>query len=101
ITGSDFAKIATEAILGIKPQVPKANNMSYVGVKSPQFSFSRIKGADPILRVEMTSTGEVASFGEDVYEAFLKSLIATGVALPSKSVFISLAGDENKIKFLE
>ena len=49
----------------------------------------------------MASTGEVACFGDDVYEAFLKSLIATGVSLPKKSVFISLAGDENKVEFYE
>ena len=101
VTGVNFAKIATEAILGKKIKPVAANNISYVGVKSPQFSFSRIKGADPILRVEMASTGEVACFGHDVYEAFLKSLIASGVSLPQKSVFVSLAGEENKVKFLE
>ena len=74
---------------------------SYVAVKSPQFSFARIKGADPVLRVEMASTGEVATFGDDIYEAFLKSIIATGTSLPKKSVFISLAGEENKLEFLE
>jgi len=101
VSGVNFAKIATEAILGKKIKTIKPNNIKYVGVKSPQFSFSRIKGADPILRVEMASTGEVACFGDDIYEAFLKSLIATGVSLPKKSVFVSLAGDENKIKFHE
>src|SRR3972149_6489745 len=91
-----FIRIATKAILG------KMSNVNeYVAVKAPQFSFSRIKGADPILRVEMTSTGEVGCFGDDIYEAFLKSLLATGVTLPKKSVFVSLAGDENKVKFHE
>ncbi len=103
VTGINFAKVATEAILGkisnFKFQI--SNSSTYVGVKAPQFSFSRIKGADPILRVEMASTGEVATFGSDIYEAFLKSLLATGNRLPEKSVFISLAGDENKVKFLE
>ncbi len=102
VTGINFAKVATEAILDIgTPKQYLTNNLKYVGVKAPQFSFSRIKGADPILRVEMASTGEVACFGNDVFEAFLKALIATGVTLPKKSVFISLAGDENKVKFLE
>ena len=102
VSGVNFAKVATEAILS-KPLslIPHPSSLSYVGVKSPQFSFQRIKGADPILRVEMASTGEVAAFGDDVYEAFLKSIIATGVRLPEKSVFISLAGDENKTEFLE
>jgi len=101
VTGVNFVKVATEAMLKIgKPKVYESNNIGYVGVKAPQFSFSRIRGADPILRVEMTSTGEVACFGNDIAEAFLKSIISTGVKLPKKSVFISLAGDENKIKFL-
>ncbi|HLA03911.1 MAG TPA: carbamoyl-phosphate synthase large subunit [Patescibacteria group bacterium] len=102
VSGVNFAKVATEAILD-KPSsfILHPLSLNYVGVKSPQFSFQRIKGADPILRVEMASTGEVACFGDDVNEAFLKSIIATGVKLPQKSVFISLAGDENKIEFLE
>ena len=103
ITGVNFAKVATEAILNTKnsDRIFKTNTLKYVGVKAPQFSFSRIKGADPILRVEMASTGEVACFGKDIYEAFLKSVIATGIHLPKKSVFISIAGEENKVKFLK
>jgi len=100
VSGVNFAQLATEAILGKKTKVYPPKTLDYVGVKAPQFSFSRIKQADPILRVEMASTGEVACFGKDIYEAFLKSLIATGNHLPQKSVFISLAGQENKVKFL-
>lgn len=102
VLGTNYVKIATEAILGKNPASAQDKKLptNYVGVKAPQFSFSRIKGADPILRVEMSSTGEVACFGDDIHEAFLKSIIATGTALPKKSVFISLAGDENKAKFL-
>ncbi|KKR66081.1 MAG: Carbamoyl-phosphate synthase, large subunit, partial [Candidatus Curtissbacteria bacterium GW2011_GWA1_40_47] len=102
VTGVNFIEVATNAILNIN-QIPntKYQILDYVGVKAPQFSFSRIKGADPILRVEMTSTGEVGCFGDDIYEAFLKSLLATGVTLPKKSVFVSLAGDENKVDFLD
>lgn len=101
ISGNNFAKIATKIILGQKVKSVEPKNLPYVGVKSPQFSFARIKGADPVLRVEMASTGEVAAFGDDIYEAFLKSLIASGSTLPSNSVFISLAGDKNKAEFLE
>jgi carbamoyl-phosphate synthase large subunit len=103
VTGINFARVATESILGVNSdnKVYKTGPLNYVGVKAPQFSFSRIKGADPILRVEMASTGEVACFGKDTEEAFLKSIVATGMVLPKKSVFISLAGEENKIKFLE
>ena len=72
----------------------------YVGVKAPQFSFSRIKGADPILRVEMASTGEVGCLGYDVEEAFLKSVLSTGFTWPRKGILISLGGDVNKAKFL-
>ncbi len=101
VTGINFVKIATNSMLGKNSQFSTINSQvkGYVGVKAPQFSFSRVKGADPILRVEMASTGEVACFGKDTEEAFLKSIIATGVKLPQKSVFISLAGDENKTKF--
>ncbi len=102
VLGTNYAQLATEAILNLNPKpINKHLPTNYVAVKAPQFSFSRIKGADPVLRVEMSSTGEVACFGEDVHEAFLKSLIATGTTLPKKAVFISLAGDENKAKFLD
>ncbi len=101
VSGTNFAKVATRVILGKKQEKIEMKNLPYVGVKSPQFSFARIKGADPVLRVEMASTGEVAAFGDDFYEAFLKSIIASGSNLPSKSVFISLAGDENKANFLD
>ncbi|KAK7681733.1 hypothetical protein QCA50_015080 [Cerrena zonata] len=58
----------------------------YVGVKVPQFSFSRLSGADPVLGVEMASTGEVACFGKDKYEAYLKALISTGITPPKKNI---------------
>ena len=113
VTGINFAQVATEAILNIsskfafrletrsKRAIQSSKLQDYVAVKSPQFSFARIKGADPVLRVEMASTGEVATFGDDIYEAFLKSIIATGTSLPKKSVFISLAGEEIKLDFLQ
>lgn len=102
VTGVNFIKLATSAILKSK-SLPAVNYQikNRVGVKAPQFSFTRIRGADPVLRVEMSSTGEVACFGKDVYEAFLKSQLATGLRMPQKSVFVSLGGDENKAKFLE
>ncbi len=104
VTGVNFIKVATQAILNPN-QLPTASYqlpaMHHVGVKAPQFSFTRIRGADPILRVEMSSTGEVACFGKDVYEAFLKSQLATGIKMPEKSVFVSIGGDKNKARFLE
>ena len=102
VTGYNFAEIATKVTLG-ETIVDRfeTTKLNYVGVKSPQFSFSRIFGADPVLRVEMSSTGEVACFGENIYEAYLKSLLAVGIELPRKSVFLSLGGEENKFKFIE
>ena len=70
-----------------------------MGVKAPQFSFSRLKGADPVLGVEMASTGDVACLGEDAEEAFLKAVMASGVHPPKKGIIISLGGEENKRRF--
>ena len=83
--------------------VPSLNilNIPYVGVKAPQFSYSRLKGADPILRVEMGSTGEVASLGPTLETAYLKAMLSTGIHMPQIGVLISLGGDLNKAKFLE
>lgn len=58
----------------------------------PQFSFSRLAGADVMLGVEMASTGEVACFGKDRYEAYLKALISTGFQVPKKNIFLSIGG---------
>jgi len=101
VSGRNFAKTATLAILGkeLKPQ-NQILDLDFVGVKVPQFSFSRLRGVDPVLRVEMASTGEVACLGDDIQEACLKALLATDQKLPQKTVLISLGGEENKIRFL-
>jgi len=103
VTGYNFIEIATEAMLGMaEKKAYKTLDLDHVGVKAPQFSFSRLKGADPVLSVEMASTGEVACFGHDVYEAFLKSMISTGFVIPKKkSVLISIGKIEDKASFLE
>ena len=80
--------------------IQQSNNLPFVAVKVPQFSFQRITGADPILRVEMASTGEVACFGEDVEEAFLKGELSVGGKIPRHGIFLSLGGEENKADFL-
>ena len=106
--GINLVEIATEAIvahyenkkMGKKIEA-NVLNVPYVGVKAPQFSFSRLKGADPILRVEMASTGEVAALGRNLEAAYLKSILATGFKLPEKGVLISLGGELNKAKFLD
>jgi len=63
-----------------------------VGVKVPQFSFSRLAGADVVMGVEMVSTGEVACFGPNRHEAYLKGLLSTGFTVPKKSIFVSIGG---------
>lgn len=101
VTGYNFIEIATEAMLGIaKKGVYKTLDLDHVGVKAPQFSFSRLKGADPVLGVEMASTGEVACFGDDLYEAFLKAMISTGFEIPNKNILISIGKTEDKADFL-
>lgn len=100
--GADFIEAATRAMIGAPIQdLPEgvkldgandrpAHPENYVGVKSPMFSFKRLLGADPTLGVEMASTGEVACYGNDKEEAFLKSLLATNFAMPHKSVLVSV-----------
>ena len=105
VTGIDFIKLAVDAFLNKTPITPISliplTPRSFVAVKAPQFSFARLTGADPILHVEMASTGEVACFGEDLEEAFLKAELAVGGKIPKKGIFISLGGNDNKIRFLE
>jgi carbamoyl-phosphate synthase / aspartate carbamoyltransferase len=102
VLGTDLIELATKAIMNepyeayptptIKPNT--------VAVKVPQFSFSRLAGADPILGVEMASTGEVACFGTNKYEAYLKALVATGFRLPEKNILISIGSFKEKQEFL-
>jgi len=95
--------IATRVILG--EDVPKVEksvfDLDYVGVKAAQFSFPRLKGADPILGVEMSSTGEVACIGRDLEDAFLKALLSVGQKIPDKNVLLSTGPVEKKAQFLE
>ncbi|KAF5313945.1 hypothetical protein D9619_013123 [Psilocybe cf. subviscida] len=73
---------------------------NYVGVKVPQFSFSRLFGANPVLGVEMASTGEVACFGQDKYDAYLKALISTGIVPPKKDILFSVGRYREKLEIL-
>lgn len=96
-----LSKLSVDAFFdGDIPQiVPPA--MNFAVVKVAQFSFARLTGADPILHVEMGSTGEVACLGETIEKAFLKGQIAVGERIPTKGIFISLGAEENKARFLE
>jgi hypothetical protein len=101
VTGHNFISIATEAILGLdQGREYKTLEYDHVAVKSPQFSYNRLKGADPVAGVEMASTGEVACFGDNVNEAFYRSWLATELQVKGKSLFLSLP-DEQKPKFIE
>jgi len=99
----NFVEIATKLMLGEKvPKIDKSSfDVDYVGVKAPQFSFTRLKGSDPVLGVEMASTGEVACLGDDFNEAFLKSFISTGYKIPQKGVMLSTGTPKDKAEFLE
>lgn len=101
VSGHNFIEIATEAMLGIKNNnIYQTLELDHVAVKNPQFSYNRLKGADPVAGVEMASTGEVACIGTDLAEAFYSSWLATDQTIKSKNVFISLS-DDQKHKFLE
>ncbi len=103
VTKNNFIDIATRAIMGKKISESEISSfdLDYVGVKSPQFSFTRLKGSDPVLGVEMASTGEVACLGDDFEEAFLKSLISIGFKIPEKSILLSTGSLRSKSDFLE
>ncbi len=101
VIGVNFMALFVDALFEENIPVIPILPPNFVAVKAPQFSFSRLSGADPALGVEMASTGEVACFGDDIEEAYLKAIIATGGSIPTKGVFISLGGKEKKLDFLE
>jgi carbamoyl-phosphate synthase large subunit len=103
VVGVDFVDLATRAMMGAEARTVPASllDLDHVGVKAPQFSFSRIKGADPALRVEMASTGEVACLGDDLPEAFLKAILSAGFRLPERrQVLLTIGSLRDKTHFL-
>jgi carbamoyl-phosphate synthase large subunit len=100
VTGHHFIEIATEVMLGIKQHKKHYNtlDLGYVGIKTPQFSYHRLKGANPVAHVEMASTGEVACLGENFHEAFFRSWQATEQSIKGKRLLVSVGGEQkNKI----
>jgi carbamoyl-phosphate synthase large subunit len=99
----NLIEIATKVMLGI--DVPKPDKslfeLDYVGVKAPQFSFARLLNADPVLGVDMASTGEVGCIGETYYETILKSMLSVGYNFPKKNILISSGPSRGKIELLE
>lgn len=102
---NNFIALATRAMCGLdaKPYKISLLDIDYVCVKAPIFSFTRLRGADPALGVEMASTGEVACFGEDMHEAFLQSMLSTTFKLPNRkrTILMSIASDEFRFEFAE
>jgi carbamoyl-phosphate synthase large subunit len=102
--GVNFIREAIRVMLGVGPSreiYPSQFDLDYLAVKAPQFSFDRLKGAEPRLGVEMTSTGEVACFGATKEEALLKAMMATGLKIPSKGVLLALDSALQSSSFLE
>ncbi len=100
VTGTNFIREAARRMLGVAtPTSVEALDLDYVAVKAAQFSFSRLAGADPTLGVEMASTGEVGCLGDDLSEALLKALIATGFKVPKRGVLLSLGPVADKYRF--
>ena len=104
VSGVNFIREAMRAMLGVEPSHAtrlRPSDLEYVAVKAPRFSFDRLKGADPTLGVEMTSTGEVACFGATREEALLKAMLAAGFKLPSKGALLALDAVAGSSTFFE
>jgi carbamoyl-phosphate synthase large subunit len=99
----NFIDIATRVMLGLPFDKPDKSffDIDYIGVKAPQFSFSRLQKADPMLGVDMASTGEVGCIGDTVYEAVLKSMLSVGYRIPEKNILISSGPLKSKTILLE
>ena len=98
----NMIELATKAILDLPLERPTASSLDleWVGVKAAQFSFSRLHGADPVLGVEMASTGEVGCIGRDLNDAFLKALLSVGYRVPKKRILLSTGPMSDKVEFL-
>ncbi len=99
----NFIDLATQVMLGMPVERPHKNafDLDYVGIKASQFSFSRLQGADPVLGVDMSSTGEVGCIGVDTSEAILKSMLSVGLTIPKRSVLLSTGTARQKADMLD
>jgi hypothetical protein len=95
--------LATKVMLGVPVEKPNKNlfDLDYVGIKASQFSFNRLQKADPVLGVDMSSTGEVGCIGEDTSTALLKSMLSVGHRIPKKTVLLSTGGAKQKAEMLD
>ncbi len=99
----NFIDIATRIMLGLPVEKPSKNffDFDYVGVKASQFSFNRLQKADPVIGVDMTSTGEVGCLGEDANAALLTSMLSVGMRVPKKNVLFSIGSPKQKAQMLD
>lgn len=99
----NFIELATRIMLGLPVEKPNKNefDLDYVGIKASQFSFNRLQKADPVLGVDMASTGEVGCIGDDVSEAILKSMLAVGQRIPEKNILLSTGMAKQKVAMLD
>ena len=99
----NFIELATRIMLGQRVEKPNksAFDLDYVGIKASQFSFARLQKADPVLGVDMMSTGEVGCLGDDTNEAVLKSMLSVGNRIPERSVLLSTGGYKQKVDMLD
>ncbi len=99
----NLIELATQVMLGIPVEKPDKNlfDLDYVGIKASQFSFNRLQKADPVLGVDMASTGEVGCLGDDTNCAILKAMLSVGYRIPEKSVLLSTGGPKQKVEMLQ
>ena len=99
----NFIELATRIMLGLPVEKPHKNafDLDYVGIKASQFSFNRLQKADPVLGVDMASTGEVGCLGDDLSEAVLTSMLSVGQRIPSKNILLSTGTPKQKVAMLD
>ena len=99
----NLIELATRVMLGLPVEKPSKNlfDLDYVGIKASQFSFNRLQKADPVLGVDMSSTGEVGCLGDDTNTALLKSMLSVGHRIPKKNILLSTGGAKQKVAMLD
>ena len=99
----NFIELATKVMLGVPVEKPSKSlfDLDYVGIKASQFSFNRLPKADPVLGVDMSSTGEVGCLGDDTNSALLKSMLSVGMRIPKKNILLSTGGAKQKADMLD
>ena len=99
----NLIELATRVMLGLPVEKPSKNlfDLDYVGIKASQFSFNRLQKADPVLGVDMSSTGEVGCLGDDTNTALLKSMLSVGHRIPKKNIILSTGGAKQKVAMLD